>query len=157
MSLKEESFPPKALSESSQWGFSQSRNSTSSTLIEAHSSTLRGSDISSSTTCNPSRASFQRLADLECTHHPFRWEMGVVSGCGAGPRAGRRSLTVIRAERSVDERGRSVEEDAEVEGGQVVSLHTMVLDGHVPVVVGPCVHVPAAMGCVQHVCEARLL
>lgn len=76
---------------------------------------------------------------------------------GAGPQSGCRSLTVIQAQCSVDEGGRSVKEDAEVKGGQVVGLDTMVLDGHVPVVVRPCVHVPAAMGRVQHVREACLL
>lgn len=67
------------------------------------------------------------------------------------------SLTVVTAERSVDESGRRVEEDAEVEGGQVVGLNAVVFDGHVAVVVGPSVHVPAAVSRIQHVREARLL
>lgn len=50
-----------------------------------------------------------------------------------------------------------MEEDTEVEGGQVVGLHAVVLDVHVTVVVGPGVHVPAAVGRVQHVREPRLL
>lgn len=57
----------------------------------------------------------------------------------------------------MDESGRRVEEDAEVEGGQVVGLDAVVLDGHVAVVFGPRVHVPAAVGRVQHVREACLL
>lgn len=75
----------------------------------------------------------------------------------AGRRAGRLPLTVVVAERGVDESGRRVEEDAEVEAGQVVGLHAVVLDGHAAVIVGPRVHVPAAMGRVQHVREAGLL
>lgn len=64
---------------------------------------------------------------------------------------------MIGAERSVDESGSRIEEDAEVEGGHVVGLHSVILNGHAAVVVGSCVHVPAAVGSVQHVCEARLL
>lgn len=67
------------------------------------------------------------------------------------------SLTVIVAERSINESGRWVKEDAEVEGGQVIGLDAVVLDGHVAVVVGPGVYVPAAVGRVQHVREACLL
>lgn len=64
---------------------------------------------------------------------------------------------MIIAEGSVDESGSWVEEDAEVKGGQVISLDAMILDGHITVVVGPRVHVPAALGSVQHVGEACLL
>lgn len=64
---------------------------------------------------------------------------------------------MIQAERRVDEGGRGVKEDAEIEGGHVVSLDSVVLDGHIAVVVGPGVHVPAAVGRVQHVREARFL
>lgn len=64
---------------------------------------------------------------------------------------------MVVAERGVDESGRGIEEDAEVEGRQVVRLNTVVFDGHVAVVVRPRVHVPAAMGRVQHVREAGLL
>lgn len=74
-----------------------------------------------------------------------------------GPGLGAAGLTVIEAERRVDEGGRGVKEDAEIEGGHVVSLDSVVLDGHVAVVVGPRVHVPAAVGRVQHVREARFL
>lgn len=76
---------------------------------------------------------------------------------GGGTSGGRRFLTVIIAEGSVNESGSWVEEDAEVKAGQVISLDAMVLDGHVAVVVGPRVHVPAAVGSVQHVGEACLL
>lgn len=82
---------------------------------------------------------------------------------GAGPQAGLLglfhggSLTVVKAERRVDESGCWVEEDAEVECGQVVGLNAVVFDGHVAVVVGSSVHVPATLSCIQHVREAGLL
>lgn len=61
------------------------------------------------------------------------------------------------AERSIDESGRWVEEDAKVKGRQVIGLDAVVLDGHVSVVIGSGVHVPAAMGSVQHMRGACLL
>lgn len=50
-----------------------------------------------------------------------------------------------------------MEEDAEVEGGHVVGLDAVVLDGHVAVVVWPSVHIPAAVRGVQHMREACFL
>lgn len=86
------------------------------------------------------------------------WGRGLeVAAGGGGTSGGQRSLTVIIAEGSVNESGSWVEENAEVKAGQVISLDAMVLDGHVAVVVGPRVHVPAAVGSVQHVGEACLL
>ena len=69
----------------------------------------------------------------------------------------RGSLTVVISECRVDEGRSGVEKDAEVEGGHVVGLDAVVLDGHVSVVVRPGVHIPAAVRRVQHVRETRLL
>lgn len=84
--------------------------------------------------------------------------VGFQSGGGALARQGRKgSLTVVVLERRVDECGSRVEKDAEVEGGHVVGLDAVVLDGHVSVVVRPGVHIPAAVSGIQHVREAGLL
>ena len=110
----------------------------------------KGSDISSS----PSSARFESEVSAQMTF-PTRMRGGASGGGGA--RRGGRSLTVFIAERSIDESGRWVEEDAKVKGRQVIGLDAVVLDGHVSVVIGSGVHVPAAMGSVQHMREACLL
>lgn len=66
-------------------------------------------------------------------------------------------LTGLILQGLVDELGCGVEELAQIEGGQVVCLHSVVLNGHVLVVAGPCVHVPPSMGCVEDMGEASFL
>lgn len=68
-----------------------------------------------------------------------------------------RGLTGLILEGLVDELGRRVEELAQIEGGQVVCLHSVVLNGHVLVVAGPRVHVPPSVGCVEDMGEAGFL
>lgn len=66
-------------------------------------------------------------------------------------------LTRFIPECSIYEFSSRVKELAKIEGGQIICLHPVVLDVHVPVVFWSRIDVPPAMGCVEDVGEAGFL
>lgn len=66
-------------------------------------------------------------------------------------------LTSFILKRIVNEFRSRIKELAEVESGEIICLHSMVLHSHVFVIFWSRVHIPLPMSCIEDVSEACLL